>query len=442
MSLITKCAFTVAVLCIMLSAFTPAQADSSLAGKKLIELGWDYPSPAYVRQHIDEMQKIPLDGLTIDTGKGRKAWSRTRFTPGELQPIIDDLKATKFGRFTDNFIEMVTYFPTHQDEMSFFDPDWPSITYNAACLARVAKETGCKGILFDPEEYNRPALGVWTDDGSQVNKGHSYEAYVAKARERGHEFIRAMCKEYPDITIIVLHGYEQTIDYRAPVYAPSYHAPFSLQSAFMDGMCEAAAPGMTLVDGFEDSYGYIAPKLFKKGRDKILNQGREKSLCPAAYAQHVRMGFAVWVDFQSGTPGFEFNSTDISKNPLSPGAFRAALANAMSNSDKYVWVYSERLRWWGWWQGTTPPADAPAQYIEALALAKQGAGPGKYPAKLGVDYSAPKASEVLGYDDAATFAEMKKTMTEVYDFPKDGWKLKFRGIEYWGAGWLVSRKAG
>ena len=34
--------------------------------------------------------------------------------------------------------------------------------------------------------------------------------------------------------------------------------------------------------------------------------------------------------------------------------------------DQYVWVYSERLRWWN---GT-----APKPYVEALALSKQGPG--------------------------------------------------------------------
>jgi uncharacterized BrkB/YihY/UPF0761 family membrane protein len=37
---------------------------------------------------------------------------------------------------------------------------------------------------------------------------------------------------------------------------------------------------------------------------------------------------------------------------------------ALNESDRYVWVYSERLRWW---DGTPPK-----EYVEALALAKKG----------------------------------------------------------------------
>ncbi len=39
----------------------PATSDRPL----LIKHGWDMPSPGYVRDHIDEMERLPFDGLTI-----------------------------------------------------------------------------------------------------------------------------------------------------------------------------------------------------------------------------------------------------------------------------------------------------------------------------------------------------------------------------------------
>ena len=410
--LTTKCVILVALLFIMSSALSLAKADSSLAGKKLIEFGGDRPSAAYVRQHIDEMQKVPFDGVTIVTGKGWNVWSRTKLNPNDLQPTIDNLEGVKFGRLTDNFIHMVSYFPKSEEEIDFFDPEWSTIIYNATCFAKVAKATGCKGILFDTEDYSQ--LGIWNYTTARSKSGHSYEEYVAKARERGREFISSISKEYPDITFLVLHGYETTIDDTESKYPTS-----ALLCAFMDGMCEAAEPGMTLVDGFEDSYGYISPKLFKNGRDKILKLGKAKSLNPKAYEQHVRMGFGLWPDYMA-----KFDVNDFSKNAHSPESFRAALANAMTYSDKYVWVYSDPLRWWD--RVANIPANAPAPYIEALSLAKQGPGRGKFPAMLKVEVpGGVKAADISRHDDASTFADMKKSMTEVFDFPKDSWKLKY-----------------
>ena len=36
-------------------------------GKKLIEYGWDARSPAYVVEHIREMEKRPFDGIVVQT---------------------------------------------------------------------------------------------------------------------------------------------------------------------------------------------------------------------------------------------------------------------------------------------------------------------------------------------------------------------------------------
>ncbi|HIE03634.1 MAG TPA: hypothetical protein EYP61_02620 [Candidatus Latescibacteria bacterium] len=34
-------------------------------GKKLVEYGWDVPSPAFVRRHIRKMERLPFDGIVL-----------------------------------------------------------------------------------------------------------------------------------------------------------------------------------------------------------------------------------------------------------------------------------------------------------------------------------------------------------------------------------------
>ena len=88
-------------------------------------------SPAYLRQHIGEMeQSLPLDGLiicvyhdtwaaeagasrgaaggTLKTGQEVMFFGGRRFTRDEFSQDLGDLKATTFSKFTDNFILLPT----------------------------------------------------------------------------------------------------------------------------------------------------------------------------------------------------------------------------------------------------------------------------------------------------------------------------------------------
>src|SRR5215813_6261357 len=85
--------------------------------QKLIEFGWDMPTTRFMRDNIAQMEKMPFDGVVFNAvgsvdGKsfvfsngsfGAKALTRSQFA----SPVAD-LKATKFTRFTDNFLRFNT----------------------------------------------------------------------------------------------------------------------------------------------------------------------------------------------------------------------------------------------------------------------------------------------------------------------------------------------
>ena len=124
------------------------------------------------------------------------------------------------------------------------------------------------------------------------------------------------------------------------------------------------APGTIIVDGFESSYGYRDVKKFQKARDVMLIQSKRLYSDPKKFEQHVRAGFGIWADYCG------WNADDLSKNYFTPDGLRESLANALEVSDGYVWVYTEKLRWWN-------DLNAPQTYIDALALCKKGPGPGQ-----------------------------------------------------------------
>ena len=126
--------------------------------KKLIEFGWDEPDTAFLRQHIEEIEKTPFDGCvfhvlaTDSQGKQENftwlCWGRRAFSAAELEAPLDDLRATTFRRFTHNFLRL----NTAPGDLDWFD-DHAAILNNCRLAARVAREGKCAGILFDVEEY-------------------------------------------------------------------------------------------------------------------------------------------------------------------------------------------------------------------------------------------------------------------------------------------------
>ncbi len=50
-----------------------AQAQSPplhVHDKKIIEFGWDAPTPGFVKSHLADMEKRPFDGLVLFPGRG------------------------------------------------------------------------------------------------------------------------------------------------------------------------------------------------------------------------------------------------------------------------------------------------------------------------------------------------------------------------------------
>ena len=383
------------------------------AKKKLIEYGWDVPDTAYMRAHIADMEKVPFDGVVFKMHPpagskntrefGWRAFSKERLDPDDLAAARADLAATRFTRFKDNFVQLVA-FPANVD---WFDPDWSNVAYNAGVLAKFAKDTGCKGIMFDPEPYNVP-LWTYSDFPADWRKsGHTFEEYAGKIRERGREFMEAIDKAYPRITILTLYGPSAGTTMWPDKPEDNF---LGLLRFFYQGMLDVIGPGTVIIDGWEPAYGYRTRDQFVQARKTMLGDTAKHYDDPAGFAKHVRCGFGIWADFDWRGIGWDY--TDFTKNYHSPAGFRASLNYALELADQYVWVYSEELKWWN-------PARAPQPYVDALALAKKGPGPGE---PNPVQAPPARAATIKGYSDEETFAEMRKTMTEVLDVPKDGWK--------------------
>lgn len=350
-----------------------AGAEQKAAQKKLIEFGWDEPDTGFLREHIAEMEKTPFDGCvfhaTYPDAHGTpklfmwEVWSKRAFTEAELKPAADDLKATRFRRFTHNFLRINT--TPGDGYVDWFD-DFSAILNNVRLAAWVACEGKCKGILFDTEAYyQNPPLFDYRRQPRAAEK--SWDEYAKQARTRGGQVMEAFQQGFPDVVVFLTFSYSLAWEESWGGWRSLSKCPYGLLAPFLNGMVEAAKGNARLVDGYESSYGFKNTSRFAKAyrtmREGVLPIVSDRK----KYHQVFSLGFGIWLDYKY--EGHTWNTNDLTKNFYTPDALEASVRKALEVSDEYVWIYNEAPRWWS---GQGKPVDLPEAYDAAFRRARKG----------------------------------------------------------------------
>jgi hypothetical protein len=353
-------------LLLILTGITYARAGESVGpAKKLIEFGWDEPDTGFIRQHIGEMEATPFDGCVFHInyskpqGRGNfmwECWDRRAFTAEDLRASLDDLKATKFTRFTHNFLR----FNTAPGKIDWFE-DFSAIVNNAKLAAQVAHEGHCEGILFDIEQYNFPLFN-YRKQRDAARK--SWEQYAAQVRRRGREVMEGFQDGFPGLTIFLTFGYSLPWAQTSPKKRPLADCDYGMLAPFMDGLIEGAKGETRLVDGNELAYGYKEPAQFDKSYRTIRTNLLSIVADPKKYHDRFSAGFGLWMDNNWRKHGW--NTNDFSKNYFTPEVFESSLRKALNTADEYVWIYTESPRWWSKGGGSV---NIPAAYESAVQQA-------------------------------------------------------------------------
>ena len=352
------------------SAAEPQQAAASgkTVGKKLIEFGWDEPDTAFMREHIQEMQATPFDGCVfhVNYTAGEKdqgnftwaCWGARRFTQGELEPALRDLKSTRFGRFNQNFLR----FNTTPARLDWFD-DHSAVLENARLAAWLAREGGCPGVLFDIEQYD----GHLFDYRAQRDRAEkSWELYAAQCRRRGREVMQAFQAGFPGLRVFLTFGYSLPWSESRSGKKALAECSYGLLAPFLDGMVQATEGTTRLVDGYEISYGYKDVSRFGSAYETMKTGLLPIVSDPEKYERVFSFGFGVWLDHDWRKAGWD--TTDLAKNSYTPEAFERSVRQALVTADEYVWVYSETPRWWSKAGGAVK---LPQAYVDALRRARE-----------------------------------------------------------------------
>jgi hypothetical protein len=169
------------------------------AQKKLIEFGWDRPSPAFVAANVATMEQQPFSGVVLLFAVGARVFRVTAVDTLSLNRDAALLAGTRFHRFTDNFVLMGL---TPDSTWDWFDDAvWRKSESNIWRFARAARAAGLRGIALDYEAYGR---NPWDFRKQPHGAGRSYEEYAAQVQARGRRVMRALQAGYPNLTILTL----------------------------------------------------------------------------------------------------------------------------------------------------------------------------------------------------------------------------------------------
>lgn len=231
---------------------TVAKAEAgfrpSVRGKKLIASGWHVPSIKVFRERAPELEKLPYDGAII--GYFYPFWEGFLNHHEALDEFVADAKAVPFKRFTDNFIGCES---GNDGGFDWFDEArCAEMAANWGRLAKAAKAAGFVGLKFDPECYSGPSPFEYALQKHRDTK--TVQEYVARVEEVGSQVMRAINEHFPDIVILLYFGPSVAGD------RSDLARWCGLVPAFVDGMLREAKPGFTVVDGYEQAYGFRRPE--------------------------------------------------------------------------------------------------------------------------------------------------------------------------------------
>lgn len=352
----------------------------------LIEWGWDEPDQAFLKAHITTMERKPFDGVVlhltvpgVPPGMENFSWHLAdhRYLWEEVQPAVEELKAVPFRRFRHNFLR-INLNPERRPLDLLDDQTWETVLANLGLAARIVREAGLKGLMVDPEGYV-PRFNVF-DYRRRAVREASFGIYRSAAFKRGEQAAAILGDTAPDLVLLFAFAYS----FSCGRTSPESERVYGLLPAFIDGILVAKPHEMVVIEGHELSYPFRYCHQFQGAYRRLRVECRRLSLVPERYDRELRIGFAIWMDNESGSycaryrqerkpcPWADPNLYPVeARHRVDPHIFQEAVASALDLTDGYVWIYSEEPKWW------TPARpdgeNLPAEFVGAIELAREAA---------------------------------------------------------------------
>ena len=310
------------------------------AAKKLIEFGWDMPTPDQLRANIGVYENLPFDGIGVKLPMGQEIFTKTPYPDADYQIQRDILADINFTNLTDNFLVM---WGTAEDGWLWTnEADWQAAEINIGNFARTAAAGGFAGILWDAETYGYNPWIYNTDRYPDQN----FEQIQDVVFSRGASFVTTIQGELPDVQILALWLLGSVIDNHKWNDDPKTGS-YALYGAFVSGMYSAIDGDARLIDGNEQSYYYLGHQDFDAARADL--QSGFKYLMPAVRelaADKFNLGQAVYADgvlnlWKSTRFIGYYMANDADRMNL----YKYNLYHGLRTADEYLWMYNENMNW-------------------------------------------------------------------------------------------------
>jgi hypothetical protein len=336
----------------LIAIITCSALAQQLPRKKLIQTGWDQLSPERLVEHLDLVEQQPFHGQVIrfmsrgDEIQFRMAFQKADWDMDAIAEVIEDLKAAEAAS-TEPW-ERFLLVNANPGNVDYFDDDgWASIVEHWRIAARVAKEGGLEGILFDPEAYREPHRAFAWHSQPQFER-HDFLEYHAKARRRGAEVMEAVASEYPDITLFCyfMNSVNGMAAERPDPIKALAGGSYDLLPGFIDGWLDAAPPTATFVDGCETAYRFNSQMEYLSAYN-LIKSDCQRLVSPenrAKYRAQVQVSFGVYLDPYINPPDSKWYIDPMGMERVE--RLGQNIRYALDTADEYVWVYGEQASWW------------------------------------------------------------------------------------------------
>jgi hypothetical protein len=208
------------------------------------------------------------------------------------------------------------------------DNAWASVLNNFTNIAELIRESGTKGIALDTEPYNASLF----DSEAVRFKSTNRDILKSKVYQRGKEIMQALTGAFPDIEVIIL--LEGAFYWFNPEQGTMANR-FELWIDFFNGMSSVKNNKGIVVAG-ERTYSVIDIKSLTEKYSMINNTMTEHSEDPVFWRERCSIALGMW------PLGKEYNNKAAR---YSSSAFKEQFSQAVTLSQKYVWIYAHGAAW-------------------------------------------------------------------------------------------------